>query len=118
MRAGLAVGAVLLVIAANSGGASDEAAGGLLSVEYRVSGDASSVDVTYQNSNNDTSQDTGEALPYSKRVTVAAGDYVYISAQNQRSYGSVTCEVLVDGVVVESNTSNGGYAICTASGTV
>lgn len=46
------------------------------------------------------------------------GDFVYISAQNQRGYGSVTCRITVDGTVISENTATGGYSIATCKGTV
>lgn len=46
----------------------------------------------------------------------AAGSFVYISAQNQRAAGTVTCRITVDGTVVAENTATGGYAIATCQG--
>ena len=44
------------------------------------------------------------------------GEFVYISAQNEGEYGSVTCRITVDGVVVSENTSSGAYGIATCEG--
>lgn len=44
------------------------------------------------------------------------GDFVYLSAQNNRGYGTVTCRITVDGVVISENTSRGGYAIASCEG--
>jgi hypothetical protein len=46
------------------------------------------------------------------------GDFVYLSVQNTDAAGSVTCRILVDGVVLSENTSTGGYVIATCSGRV
>jgi hypothetical protein len=49
--------------------------------------------------------------------SMSDGDFYYVSAQNQGG-GSMTCSVEVDGVEVDTNTSSGEYAICSASGSV
>jgi hypothetical protein len=43
---------------------------------------------------------------------------VYLSVQNQNAAGSVTCRILLDGMVVSENTSTGGYVIATCQGRV
>ena len=47
----------------------------------------------------------------------SSGAYVYLSAQNNRSHGTVSCRITVDGVVVSENSATGGYAIATCKGT-
>lgn len=47
-----------------------------------------------------------------------SGDFVYISAQNKRGHGTVSCRISIDGVPVSENESSGGYAIATCEGTV
>lgn len=66
-----------------------------------------------------TSQQT-VTLPWSVHVNVDAGfDVVTIVAQRQSgSSGSITCEVIRSGRVVERNVSSGPYAVCTASASV
>ena len=88
------------------------------SVKIEVTGRTSSVDVTYEDlNNNDTAQDSGMRVPYSKSYTnIPGGTFVYISAQNDNDSGSVTCNIYVDGVLQKTVTSNGAYVICTASG--
>lgn len=45
------------------------------------------------------------------------GDFVYISAQNKRSHGSITCRISTeDGRVIAENSSSGGYAIASCEG--
>lgn len=47
------------------------------------------------------------------------GDFVYISAQNKREYGTVTCRISTeDGRVISENTSSGGFAIATCDGSL
>lgn len=51
-------------------------------------------------------------------LTMQAGDFAYISAQNVKANGRVTCQIIVDGSVISENTASGGYAIATCEGTV
>lgn len=46
-----------------------------------------------------------------------SGAFVYLSAQNNRGYGTVTCRISVDGVTVSENSATGGYAIATCKAT-
>lgn len=43
------------------------------------------------------------------------GDFVYLSIQNAGDSGTVTCRIVVDGVELLSNTSDGAYKIATCS---
>jgi hypothetical protein len=64
-------------------------------------------------------------LPMKRRdATVSGVDYdfprgsiVGIVAQNNDSYGSITCKISVDGVYVSENTSSGAYAVVSCSAT-
>lgn len=47
-----------------------------------------------------------------------SGAFVYLSIQNGDEYGSVTCRITVDSVVLSENTSDGGYMIATCQGQV
>lgn len=47
-----------------------------------------------------------------------SGDFVYLSIQNADAAGSVTCRIVVDGVTISENTSDGGYAIASCKGQV
>jgi hypothetical protein len=87
-------------------------------VTYVVSGDSNQADVTYENSNGDTSQEAGVSLPWEFGFATTPGAFVYISAQRGGSPGDITCSIEIDGQVAETNTSNGPYTICTASGSV
>ena len=52
------------------------------------------------------------------RETMRGGEFFHISAQNQGDSGSVTGTVEVDGKVVKTTTSTGGYVIASCSGSV
>lgn len=85
-------------------------------VTYTVAG-GQGASVTYRTGSQDSSQDTNAATPWTDEVSMSSGDFFYVSAQDQGS-GVITCSVDVDGAQVDSNSSSGPYAICTASGTV
>lgn len=87
-------------------------------VRYRVTGSAPSVSVTYQNANGDSSQLADVPVPWALTVSLNGGAFAYVSAQNQGAFGNETCEIWVDDVLKESNSSSGAYTICTASGLV
>ncbi|VXC66875.1 Flagellar hook-associated protein flgK [Arthrobacter sp. 9V] len=92
-------------------------------VLYEVEGTAGGVDVTLQ-STSGTVQLNGKAVPLANRTTgtrgitytMNRGSFTYISAQNNGASGTVTCRITVDGTVVSTNTSSGGYAIASCSG--
>lgn len=86
-------------------------------LEYRISGSAATADLTYQNSMGTTSQRQNTALPASLSFPVFNGGYVYISAQNGASTGTITVSIYRRGQLFSTNTASGSYAIATASGT-
>jgi hypothetical protein len=93
-----------------------------VTIEYQVTGSACSVLVTYNNAGNGVSQESGRALPwsysFSKNTVQDAGFFLYISAQNQCSFGDVTAAILKDGSAYKWSTSSGAYVIATASGSL
>ena len=92
--------------------------GGSIEVEYEVTGSAYSVDVTYENSGGTTSREYGVGVPWSYRFSADPGDYVYISAQNTGTSGTVTVAIYLDGEIYEAETSERAYCVATASGTL
>jgi len=84
---------------------------------YKVTGTASTVNVTYKNANGGTEQQSNVIVPWSYSFEIEGyGDFVYISAQNQGKSGSVTVSILANGNERKSSTSTGAYVIATASG--
>ena len=112
---GLLCASVLLAL---SGTGCDNPFGGSIDVEYEVTGSAYSVDVTYENSGGTTSREYGVGVPWSYRFSADPGDYVYISAQNTGTYGTVTVAIYLDGEIYEAETSEGAYCVATAGGTL
>jgi hypothetical protein len=104
--------ALVAVALAGCGGGEDET----YSVYYKVTGSTDRAGLTLRTSSGGTAQLTVN-LPYTDpAMTFAKGDFLYISAQNERSSGSVTTTIYVDGKPWKSTTSSGAYVIATASG--
>ncbi|MDP6433770.1 MAG: MmpS family transport accessory protein [Candidatus Scalindua sp.] len=88
-------------------------------VEYSVTGSGGSFDVTISNKDDGTSQfdNVSSGWTYSFS-TDDENHFLYVSAQNQSSSGSVTTKIFVDGDKKKSSTSNGAYVIASCSMTV
>lgn len=84
-------------------------------IEYRVTGTASRVSLTYQNGSGGTEQ-KDVALPFNTSFTTASGSFLYLSAQNNGDRGTVICTISVDGAVFKTSTSDGAYKIAGCSG--
>ena len=74
----------------------------IFNVEYKVTGTAHKVDVTYANQNEDTAQESNVNVPWSYSFKGNPGNFVYISAQNQDSTGSVIVTIYKDGSVFKT----------------
>ena len=89
----------------------------LYTVEYKVSGSASSVSLTYKNSTGGTEQ-KDVYTPWSTSFKCMPGNFLYLSAQNEDKTGSVTCEIWVNGILYKTSTSSGAYVIASCNGRV
>lgn len=115
-KVGLILGGILIVVLLASSASCPGPSTTSYSVEYQVTGSASTVFVTYENENGGTSQIASAIVPWSHTFTANSGDFVYISAQNNGDSGSVTVTILEDGNVFKTSTSSGAYVIADASG--
>jgi hypothetical protein len=118
---GLFVAGVFLLIVigmfASPSTSSSSTAVGSHTVEYRVRGTARAASLTYQNASGGTEQRHDETLPWTYQLGEAhRGQFLYISAQNSGSYGTIIAEIVIDGVVVKHSESEGQYTIASASG--
>ena len=86
-------------------------------VEYSVAGSASSASLTYQNESGGTDQKQ-VSLPWKYSFTGSPGDFLYLSAQNQESYGTVTAKIKLNGNTVQSAETNDEYGIASVSGRI
>jgi len=84
-------------------------------VEYKITGTASQVDVTLQNATGGIEQHDNASVPHSYAFNAFTGWFLYISAQNQGGYGSVTVSIYLNGRIVATSTSSGAYVIASAS---
>lgn len=110
---------------ASSSSAAAQLAEALVSkVRYEVGGDTTQASITIQTPSGSSQQNdidvplkTKEGgYPYLE-FTFSAGDFVYLSAQNSKGYGTVTCRITTDdGEVIAENSASGGYAIASCSG--
>ncbi len=87
-------------------------------IKYEVTGSASSVSLTIENSDGGTSQFSDKPLPWTYTFTSKFDTWIYCSAQNQGDAGTVTVKLYVNNEVFKQSTSEGAYVIATASGTV
>lgn len=86
-------------------------------VEYRVGGDEAGA-VTYSNSTGGTAQtevDLRDPWRYSLGRVDPASEFLYVSVQNQRSYGHVSCQIVAGSTVLASASSDAEYGIATCS---
>lgn len=84
-------------------------------VTYSVGGTASRASLTIANESGGTEQFT-VSIPWSKTFQVAPGSFLYLSAQNEGEFGTVTCKITSNGVVVQSANSSGAYTLAGCSG--
>ena len=85
-------------------------------VTYAVTGDATDATATYTVENTNTTQDTGIAAGWTKDVTIKGFSIATLSVSNgMNDTGAITCQILVDGEVVNENTASGQFASASCS---
>lgn len=87
-------------------------------VKYQVTGTAQTVNVTIVNTDVDKSQFKGIPTPWTYTFSSSYDTWVYCSAQNLGTSGSVTVTIYVDDVQFEQSTRTGAYGSATASGSI
>jgi plastocyanin len=87
-------------------------------VEYKVLGTAKTIDLTFHNDSDGTSQLTAKTVPWNIGYKTFKGTFVYVSAQNQGETGTVIAQVFFRGKKVFESTSEGKYVIAKASGSI
>lgn len=87
-------------------------------VTYNVTGTAHRASLTLENDTGGTDQFTVN-VPWREQYSrFTRNDFVYVSAQNEGTSGTLICEIRVNGILEYSGSATGQYAICTASGIV
>ena len=118
------VGAIVLVLIAVIGGCMalvggvaneiDKESKSEAVVTYRVKGEGTGVTITYSDKDFNTAQETQASLPWEKNVTLTGfGKTASLTATNdvQASAGTpITCEIVIDGQVKNTQTSKGPAA--------
>lgn len=84
--------------------------------KYEVTGTSNSFSVTIVNTDDNVQQYNPVGSGWWYKWTQTGTRYLYVSAQNNNSSGSVTVKIYKNNVVVSENTSTGGYTIATTSG--
>jgi hypothetical protein len=84
-------------------------------ITYAVGG-LGRADLTYENASGGTEQRT-VTIPWSMTFSAPSGQFVYLSAQLDGS-GSLYCEIVSDGTIVQQANSSGEYVIASCSGRV
>lgn len=113
--------AVLATVLSGCGGGDEQQPDNSLNlVSYEVSGIfTNSADLTYRNSSGGTEQKTvtlPHTIPTIGPYIFSPGDFLYISAQNRASSGTITVTIKLNGATFKQSTSSGAFAIATASG--
>ena len=73
-----------------------------------------SASITYTNQDGSTEQREVQ-LPWSDSFTITPGHFLYISAQNKNSAGSITVYISINGETRKIATSEGAYVIASSS---
>jgi hypothetical protein len=86
-------------------------------VEYRFTGSTNSANITMLNETGGTEQSVVQ-IPFTKKLKMNAGDFAYISAQNENDSGSISCEIWVNDKKLKESNSDGAYTIASCSGLI
>lgn len=113
---------LLLLMPSSNGGASSSSKKSTTSsatykATYHVAGSASEASLTYQNESGGTDQKK-VSLPWTYSFNGSPGDFLYLSAQNEKDYGTVTAEIKLNGKTVQSAETNDDYGIASVSGRI
>lgn len=84
-------------------------------VQYSITGTTRRASITFTNETNGTQQIDPIEVPWVKNFYAQDGTHLYLSAQNNKDWGSVKCKISVDGVDVKVSESDGAYVIATCS---
>jgi hypothetical protein len=85
------------------------------SVTYYVEGTTSAVSLTYENAQGEAQQEEVR-VPWQTSFKTKRGNFLYLSAKNEESYGDVTVRITVDGKEFKRSDEKGGYTIANTSG--
>ena len=90
----------------------------MYSIIYRVTGAATSAQLTVQNSSGTTEQFDEVRVPWQTEFIGRRMQLVFVSAQSQQERELIGCEIVVNGVLVDEDTSRGRDAVATCSASI
>jgi hypothetical protein len=115
-------GLVFGVVGQKSGGTTQSST---VTVTYKLTGSASSADLTYTDASGNIQQQTRKAVPLTTTSGKEGlsfqgrrGAFVSFMAQNNGMSGDLTCTIEADGVPINTGHSSGGYSIVSCSATL
>lgn len=73
------------------------------------------VALTYQNDNGGVQQEKVNT-PFSKSFTFQRGEFLYLSAQNQSTFGTIHVSIKANGREIYAATTSAPFGVATASG--
>lgn len=114
--AGLYLGARLIMATEPAGNQGRETPGPA-SVMYVVSGTARAASITVRNGTGGTEQ-IDAALPWRMTVAAEAGQFVYVSGQNDGATGTVRCAIVRGGQTLAQAQSEAAYGVAECSAVV
>ena len=81
-------------------------------IEYRIDGTTTKASLTYENEYGNTEQRDVD-VPWQLSMRVRRSEFLYISAQNLKSWGTIECTILQNGKIIAWAESQGAYKIAT-----
>ncbi len=85
-------------------------------IQYEITGSASSADVTFSLPGEVGIEQHTVVLPYTSQTLAFKGaDHAFIMAQNKGENGTVIITIIGNGLPMEKTSSEGAYAIASAS---
>ena len=91
--------------------------GGEKLVKLRVTGTATSYDITFKKSGDEKATQVDlSGKKWKHTFSAKPGDYVYLSAQANQKDRTVNIEIVYDHKTYRSMSSSGNYAVATAGG--
>jgi len=85
-------------------------------ITYEVGGTTDKASLTYENKDGNSEQKT-VSVPWRFSFEAKPGAFLYVSAQNERESGSVTCKILENNLVKGKAASEGAFVIAKCSRT-
>ena len=91
-----------------------------ITITYRVTGTASSANVSYTNGTNGSTRvksryDHSGNMTWEEDVVIAHDEMAYLTAQNNGEKVCVVAQILLNGRIIKSSESSGPYCVATVA---